>query len=73
MRRRIKGLTYSKPLKTTFFLAALNQIHWNPKAKAYFEKKVSEGKTKKEALVFVMNRIGCIAYGVMKSGEPYRG
>ena len=43
------------------------------KAKEYYEKKIKEGKSKKQALVCVMKRIACIVYGMLKSGEEYRG
>ncbi|MCL4386978.1 hypothetical protein M1307_01100 [Patescibacteria group bacterium] len=49
------------------------QLRWNPKAKAYFEKKLKEGKTKNHALKCLMKRTACITYGMLRSGEDYRG
>jgi transposase len=63
----------NRKLNGTLYLAALLQLRWNPKAKEYFNKKVSEGKTKKHALICLMNRTACILYGMLKSGEAYRG
>jgi transposase len=60
-------------LNSTMFMVALNQINHNPKAKEYYQKKLSEGKTKKHALRCVMKRITMIVYGMIKSGEAYRG
>lgn len=72
-KRYIKNTKGNRKLNSTFYLAALGQINWNPKAKEYYQKKIKEGKTKKQALVCVMKRIACIVYGMLKSGEDYRG
>jgi hypothetical protein len=71
-------LWYYKPNCGTFtrqskINGTLGQIRWNPKAKAYYQKKITEGKSKKKALVCVMKRIACIVYGMLKNGEEYRG
>jgi transposase len=60
-------------LNSTMYLVALNQISHNLKAKAYYQKKLSEGKTKKHALRCVMKRIAMIVYSMLRSGEAYRG
>lgn len=72
-KRHSKSKTGSRKLNNAFYLAAMVQIRWNPKAKEYFEKKLKEGKTKKHALKCLMKRTACIAYGMLKSGEDYRG
>lgn len=54
-------------LNATLYLIAINQLRWNEKARAYFDKKVKEGKTKKHALRCLMKRVACIVYGVMKN------
>lgn len=72
-KRYIKNTKGNRKLNSTFYLAALGQINWNPKAKEYYQKKIKEGKSKKQALVCIMKRIACIVYGMLKSGEPYRG
>ncbi len=69
-RRSKKG---NRSLHSALFLVALNQIRWNPKAKAYFEKRVKEGKTKRQALVCVTKHITCVIYAMLKSGEDYKG
>ena len=71
-RRFIKGNRGNRRLHATFYLVALSQIRWDKKAKGYFEKKVSEGKTKKHALRCLIKRIACITYGMLKSKEGYR-
>ena len=72
-KRHTKSKTGSRKLNHAFYLAAMVQLRWNPKAKAYFEKKIKEGKTKKHALKCLMKRTACIVYGMLKSGEDYRG
>jgi transposase len=71
-KRHIRDSRGNRQLNSTFYLAALNQLRWNPKAKAYFDKKVAEGKTKKHALRCLMRRTASIVYGLLKSGEAYR-
>jgi transposase len=73
MKRHTKSKTGSRKLNHTFYLAAMTQLRWNLKAKTYFEKKLKEGKTKKHALKCLMKRTACITYGMLKSGEDYRG
>jgi transposase len=70
--RFARGKKGNRNLHTTFYMAALNQIQWNTKAKEYYEKKLAEGKTKKQALVCVMKRTACMIYGMLRSGEAYR-
>jgi transposase len=61
----------NRKLNTTLYFVALNQLRHNGQARAYFEKKVSEGKSKKHALRCLMKRTACILYGMLKSGEVY--
>jgi len=70
-KRSRRNKTGNRKLNSAFYLAALNQLRWNNKAKEYFQKKISEGKTKKQALRYLMKRIACIVYGMLKSGKPY--
>lgn len=63
-KRNKKG---NRKLNSTLHMAAVNQLRWNPKAKQYFDKKVAEGKTKKQALRCLTKRVACIIYGIIKS------
>lgn len=63
----------NRQLNNAIYTVALTQMRLNSKAKNYFQKKISEGKTKKHALRCLMKRVACIVYGMMKSGEDYRG
>lgn len=71
-KRHSKSKTGSRKLNHAFYMAAMVQLRWNPKAKEYFEKKIKEGKTKKHALKCLMKRTACITYGMLKSGEDYK-
>lgn len=72
-KRHFKNARGNRKLNSAFYLLALSQLVWNPKAKDYFEKKVGEGKSKKHALRCLTKRMACIVYGMLKSGENYRG
>jgi transposase len=63
----------NRKLNYALYWVAVNQLTRNEKAKAYFDKKVREGKSKKHALRCVMKRTACIIYGMLKSGEVYNG
>ena len=71
-KRYSKSKTGSRKLNHAFYMAAMVQLRWNSQAKEYFEKKITEGKTKKHALKCLMKRTACIVYGMLKSGEDYR-
>jgi len=62
----------NRRLNTAIYTIALTQIRCLPVAKAYFAKKVREGKSKKHALRCVMKRTACIVYGMLKNKEDYR-
>ncbi len=63
----------NRQLNTAVYTIALTQLRCSKEAKEYFEKKIAEGKTKKHALRCLMKRVACIVYGMLKSGEVYRG
>jgi len=44
----------------------------NPLLRAYFECKVSQGKTKIQAMICIMRRMVSIIYSMMKNQTPYR-
>lgn len=63
----------NRQLNNAIYTIALTQLRCHPKAKAYFEKKIKEGKTKKHAIRCLMKRVACIVYGMLRTGEKYRG
>jgi len=72
VKRHVQSNKGNRHLNSVFYLIALTQTQWNPKAKVYYQKKIAEGKTKKHALRCVMKRVACIVYGMLRSGEAYR-
>lgn len=71
-KKYIKANRGNRKFNASIYMAALSQRNFDTAAKAYFEKKVAEGKTKKHALRCLMKRVACIVYGMMKNGEVYR-
>lgn len=71
-KKHSKSNTGNRKLNGTFYLCALTQICWNPKAKVYYQKKLAEGKTKKRALRSLMKQFATVVYLMLKSGEVYR-
>ncbi len=63
----------NRQLNNAIYTVALTQLRCHPKAKAYFQKKISEGKTKKHAIRCLMKRVACILYGLLRNSENYRG
>lgn len=72
-KRYIKTTRGNRKLNSALYMVALGQICWSEEAKKYLERKTLEGKTKRHAIRCLMKRMACIVYGMMKSGEPYRG
>jgi transposase len=68
-----------RQLNAAFYRIALSQIARtknkqpkNAKAREYFLRKISEGKTKKEALTCLQRRLCDIVYAMMKNKTEYR-
>lgn len=72
-KRHIQSTKGNRKLNYALYWVAVNQLTRNEKAKTYFDKKVNEGKSKKHALRCVMKRTTSIIYGMLKSGEVYKG
>jgi len=69
----------NRELYSVLYLLAMQQVHLNTKGqarnpllRAYFESKVSEGKTKIQALLCIMRRLVNIIYSMMKNKTAYR-
>jgi hypothetical protein len=52
-------------------MAALNSLRYNGEMKAYFDRKVSEGKSKMSVLNAVRNKLLHQIVAVVKRGAPY--
>ncbi|MDI6619874.1 MAG: IS110 family transposase, partial [Clostridiales bacterium] len=68
--RKLRGLLYF--LAVSMVGTSTNRVPRNPVFYEYFHRKVSEGKTKPQALVCVMRRLVNIIYGMMKNKTEYR-
>lgn len=58
--------------RSRFYMPALVAIVHNPLVKAFYERLVARGKNKKGALVACCRKLVMIAYGVLKSGKPFK-
>lgn len=67
-----KSKSGNRRLHQTIYFIALNQIRINPQVKEYFLRKVSEGKSRKQAITNVMRRIAVIIYGMLRTQGSYR-
>jgi hypothetical protein len=56
-----------------FYYTALCRIVHSQEAKALYEKQIASGKTKKEAILYLMRKTAILVYSMLKSGEQYRG
>lgn len=62
----------NRRLNTAIHRVALYQIRKNELARAYYFKKLAEGKTKREALRCLKRRLVDIIFSVMKNNKPYQ-
>jgi transposase len=68
----VKANRGNRKLNSVFYYAALCRIVHSPEVKELYEKKIASGKTKKEAITFLMRKTAILAYSLLKSGEVYR-
>jgi transposase len=60
-------------MRGVMYMPAMTAARFCNPCKALYERLIAKGKEKKVALVAVMHRMVKIAFGVIKSGEPFRG
>ncbi|MDP2934054.1 MAG: IS110 family transposase [bacterium] len=72
--RHIKTKSGNRQLNTALHRIALSQISrsGNQFAKEYFQRKISEGKTKAQALCCLKRRLVDIIYMMLKHRQPYK-
>ena len=61
-----------KYLRWAFYIAAVACLKHNPEFKALYNRKVSQGKTGKQALVYVAKKLSHLCLSMLKSGELYK-
>jgi len=52
-------------------MAAVASLKHNPEMRILYHKKLSQGKTEKQALICVGKKLLQIVLAMLKSGEPY--
>lgn len=62
----------NRKLNTVLYMTALCRIRHDTEIKDLYQKKVATGKTKKEAVQYIMRKTAILVYAMMKSGEDYR-
>lgn len=60
-----------KYLRAALYMAAVASLKHNPEFKALYNRKVSQGKTAKQALVHVAKKLAHLCLSMLKSGEVY--
>jgi transposase len=63
---------YSRRLKGILYFIALSQIRINPESRAYYDRKIKEGKTHWQAMNALSRQLIKIIYYMLKNMEPYR-
>jgi Transposase and inactivated derivatives len=62
----------NRKLNTVLYMTALSRIRHDAAIKTLYQKQVATGKTKKEAVQYIMRKTAILVYAMMKSGEDYR-
>ena len=60
-----------KVLRWALYMAAVASLKHNPEMKALYHRKISQGKTEKQALIYLGKKLLQIMLAMLKSGEPY--
>lgn len=61
-----------KMLRWAFYIAAVAALRHNPEMRSIYYKKLSQGKTPKQALICVAKKLAHLCLSMLKSGESYR-
>jgi len=72
-RRQHITKTGNNYLRSLLFMCAMSAMTCCVPCKSLYNRLVSRGKLKELAIVAVMHRLVKISFGVVQSGEPYRG
>lgn len=63
----------NRKLNSVLYYSALCRIVHSPDVKELYQRKIASGKTKKEAILYIMRKTAILMYSMLKSGEVYRG
>ena len=64
----IQGPPY---IRQALYLAAVSCIKHNPELKTLYDKKISQGKAKKQALIYVSKKLAHMMLSMLKTGQYY--
>lgn len=67
------GKTGNPYLRSLLYMGSMSAIKYCKPCTELYDRLLSKGKPKKLAQIAVMHRLAKIAFGVVRSGEPYRG
>jgi hypothetical protein len=72
MKKFVNTTRGNRKLNSVLYFAVLDRIIWDKAVKERYQNKIASGKTKQEAILFLMRKTALLIYGMLKSGEPYR-
>ena len=61
-----------KYLRWAFYMAAVACLKHNPEMKSLYHKKISQGKTSKQALIAVAKKLAHLMLSMLRTGESYK-
>ncbi|MFH1414500.1 MAG: IS110 family transposase [Elusimicrobiota bacterium] len=61
-----------KHLRWALYMAAVASLKHNPQMRTLYHKKVSQGKSSKQALIYVAKKLAQLMLSMLKSGELYK-
>lgn len=65
--------TGNRHLRQALYMPALTAIRWEPHLRGFYERLVSRGKRKKQALLAVARKLLHAVYGMFRTNTPYQG
>jgi transposase len=72
MKKFVNTARGNRKLNSVLYYAVLDRIIWDEAIKKRYENKIASGKTKREAILFLMRKTALLVYGMLKSGDTYR-
>lgn len=58
-------------LRAALYMPAITAVHHNPLVRVFYQRLIGRGMAKKAAIGAAMRKLVHIAYGVLKSGQPF--
>jgi len=72
MKKFVNTTRGNRKLNSVLYFAVLDRIIWDKTIKERYENKIASGKTKQEAILFLMRKTALLVYGLLRSGDKYR-